>query len=230
MELTKGRGLSSNVLKLIAIISMTCDHAAKMFAPDCIPLLIIGRLAFPIFAYMIAEGCAHTRSRGRYFARMAIFAAVCQIAYSVFTGSLYMCILVTFTMSIGLIILLDNAAQSKKPADIAIAAAGFALCIFICTARLHIFKGTDFDIDYRLLGVLLPVAVYLSPKKWQKLGFMAIITLAMDFYMQKYALLALIPLALYSGRRGKAKLKYLFYIYYPLHLLAIELIYELSRS
>ncbi len=225
MELTSKRGLSSNALKLIAIVSMTCDHAAKMFAPDCLPLLIIGRLAFPIFAYMIAEGCAHTRSKGRYFIRMALFAALCQTAYSVFTGSLYMCILVTFTLSIALIILYDKAVQSKKPANIALAAAGFALCIFICTARHHVLNGTDFDIDYRLLGVLLPVVVYLSPKKWQKLVFTALIMLAMDFYLQKFALLALIPLAFYSGRRGKAKLKYLFYIYYPVHLLAIEGIY-----
>jgi len=227
MERTKSRGLSSNALKLIAMISMTCDHAAKMFAPDCLPLLVIGRIAFPIFAFMIAEGCTHTRSKGRYFIRMLIFAAVCQTAYSLFTGSLYMCILVTFTLSIGLIILYDNAVKSKKPFDIAASVIGLAFAAFISTAEYHIFKGTDFYIDYGLCGVLLPLAVYIVPGKWTKLAAVALFILPMNFELQKYALLALIPLAFYSGRRGKAKLKYLFYIYYPVHLLAIELIYML---
>ena len=59
----KGFGLTNNQLKLIAMLSMLIDHVGMLLFPGVRVLRIIGRLAFPIFAYMIAEGCAHTRSR-----------------------------------------------------------------------------------------------------------------------------------------------------------------------
>ena len=59
--------LTSNELKLFALVVMTVDHIGALLLPQYSVLRIIGRLAFPIFAYMIAEGCAHTSSRLRYF-------------------------------------------------------------------------------------------------------------------------------------------------------------------
>ena len=96
-------GLNNNQLKLIALLSMTLDHIAVMVFPQVILLRILGRLAFPIYAYMIAEGCTHTHSMGKYFGTMAALAAVCQGAYYFALGSLYQSILVTFSLSIGLI-------------------------------------------------------------------------------------------------------------------------------
>ena len=90
-------GLSGNQLKLIALAAMTCDHIAVAFFPRLTILRIIGRLAFPIFAYMIAEGCQFTKNRKKYLLSMAALALVCQVVYFVAMRSLYQCVLVTFT-------------------------------------------------------------------------------------------------------------------------------------
>jgi len=74
-------GLSGNALKLIAIVIMTIDHIGMQLFPNILMLRIIGRLAFPIFAYMIAEGCTYTKDRRKYLITIAVFAAVCQIVY-----------------------------------------------------------------------------------------------------------------------------------------------------
>ena len=78
VQTKKFNGFTGNQLKLIALISMTCDHVGLQLLPDVLILRIIGRLALPIFAYMIAEGCRYTRNRKRYLLRMAGLAALCQ--------------------------------------------------------------------------------------------------------------------------------------------------------
>ena len=67
MNLKMTPRLSSNALKLIALVSMTVDHIGLILFPQYRVLRIIGRIAFPIFAYMIAEGCRYTSNRIRYF-------------------------------------------------------------------------------------------------------------------------------------------------------------------
>ena len=74
-------GLTGNQLKLIALITMTLDHVGMLLLPRVRILRAIGRIAFPIFAYMIAEGCQHTRNRKKYLLSMASFATVCQVVY-----------------------------------------------------------------------------------------------------------------------------------------------------
>ena len=69
MEVIKTRfaGMTGNQLKIVALLAMTCDHVGKLLLPQVEILQIFGRLAFPIFAYMIAEGCVHTKSKKKYF-------------------------------------------------------------------------------------------------------------------------------------------------------------------
>ena len=105
MRMEKCRfGLTGNQLKLLALISMTLDHIGLMFEwlpPETRLLLrIAGRLAFPIFAFMIAEGCRHTRNMKRYFATLVICGVVCQGVYLMFLKSFYMCVFVTFSLSV----------------------------------------------------------------------------------------------------------------------------------
>ena len=76
--MSKIRFLSGNMLKIIAAVTMLVDHAGILFFPSQNIYRIIGRLAFPIFAYMIAEGCKYTRNKIRYFAMIFGLAAVCQ--------------------------------------------------------------------------------------------------------------------------------------------------------
>jgi hypothetical protein len=212
------KGFSGNALKILAMIAMTCDHVGLMFFPQATFLRIIGRLAFPIYAYCIAEGCAHTKNRKKYLMQMAGMALLCQLVYFFAMGSLFQCILVTFTLSVVVIYAIDSGSAEK---------AALALCaaLFITVFLPRLLPNTDFAVDYSIWGVLLPVAVYLAHTHRQKLLAAAIVLffLALDFGgVQWLGLAALLPLALYSGTRGKANIKWLFYLYYPLHLAAIH--------
>ena len=209
--------LTSNQLKLLAMLTMTIDHIGVQLFPGILWLRIVGRLAFPIYAYMIAEGCVHTRNRRNYLLQMAGLALLCQLVYFFAMGSLFQCILVTFTLSIVTIYAIDSKVRWHAPA-------AFLAVLFLTELLPLLLPGTDYAVDYGLLGVLLPVAVYLGKTRRQKLLLSAILLclLALNFGgVQWYSLLALLPLALYSGQRGKRRIKWLFYLYYPLHLAAI---------
>lgn len=220
-------GLTGNQLKIIALLAMTCDHVGKQLLPQITILQIFGRLAFPIFAYMIAEGCVHTKSKKKYLLSMAGLGAICQIAYFVAMGSLYQCVLVTFSLSIGLIFLLDYAKEKKKVFAYIACAMGFLAAVFICVILPWLLWNTDFTIDYGIIGVLLPVGIYLGKSRKAKFWIMAGVLTFMAIKMggiQWYALLTPLLLVLYNGQRGTFKMKHLFYIYYPLHLVGIYLI------
>ena len=217
--------LSGNQLKLLALITMTMDHMGMIFFPYDPIWRIIGRFAFPIFAWFIAEGCRYTRNRKKYLLTMVALAAICQLVYLVVLGSLYQCVLVTFSLAICWIFALDRAI--KKPCiGNWILALGVSLAVvFVSVVLPRLLGGTDFEIDYGFWGVLLPVLVYVPRSHGRKLLVAGLVLLSlclsMGNWVQWFSLLTLIPLALYSGKRGKGNLKYLFYVYYPLHLAAL---------
>ena len=106
--MSKLRILSGNILKIIAAISMVIDHIGFMFFPDLLILRLIGRIAFPIFAVMIAEGAKYTKNKLRYFLTIFLLGVICQVVYYFFDDhSLYMSILITFSISILLIYILN---------------------------------------------------------------------------------------------------------------------------
>ena len=92
--------MTGNTLKIIAAIAMLIDHVGLMFFPEIALFRIIGRLAFPIFAFMIAEGCKYTRSRLRYFLQLFGLALGCQIVYFIADGSMYLSVLFTFSLAV----------------------------------------------------------------------------------------------------------------------------------
>lgn len=220
----KDAGLNGNQLKLIALVAMTADHIGVQLFPQVLLLRIIGRLALPIFAYMIAQGCRYTRNKVRYLATIAIVALVCQLVYFIAMGSLYQCILVTFSLSILLIFALDSAIKQPTFINIFVAALTL-LSVWLLSDVLPRFLP-GFYIDYGFFGILLPVLVWLGRSKWQSIGLCAVglILLSAGNPVQWYSLLTLPLLALYNGKRGKANMKYLFYIYYPAHLAVIYLL------
>ena len=216
--------LTGNQLKMIALIAMTCDHVGLQLLPQFPLLRIIGRLALPIYAYMIAEGCRYTRDRKKYLLRLAVLAAVCQVVYFVAMGSLYQCILVTFSLSVCLIFAADYARSSRKTSAILLALGIFAAVCVVCVELPRRLSGTDFAVDYGIWGVLLPVLVYFGKLKYGKLALLAagLCLLAWELGgIQWWALLSIPLLSLYGGRRGTWKIGNLFYLYYPLHLVVI---------
>ncbi|MBO5857524.1 MAG: conjugal transfer protein TraX, partial [Clostridia bacterium] len=101
-------GLTNNQLKIIAMVSMLFDHIGKELLPQYEILQIIGRLAFPIFAFMIAEGCFYTKNKIKYFLTIFILGTGCQIVYFIVDKSFYQNILITFSLSIELVFALEN--------------------------------------------------------------------------------------------------------------------------
>ena len=92
--------LSGNALKLIAAAAMLTDHAGLMFFPGNLLFRLVGRLALPIYGFMIAEGCKYTKNRLKYFLSVFLLGAVCQVVYFFFAGSTYFSVLITFSLSI----------------------------------------------------------------------------------------------------------------------------------
>ena len=219
--------LTNNQLKIFAMAAMTVDHVGLQLLPQYDILRIIGRLAFPIFAYMIAEGCRYTKNRKKYLLTLAVMAALFQLVYFVAMDSLYQGIFVTFTLSVSLIFAIDLAREKKSAPTMLTAVGVFSVIFAACVLLPAVWTGTDFAVDYDLWGVLLPVAVYYAPGRLWKLAGTAVclVLLSLTWGMpQWYSLLALIPLACYNGQRGKWRMKNLFYIYYPAHLVAIYLL------
>ena len=224
MEHTSFSGLTGNQLKLIALITMTIDHVGMMLLPRVRILRAIGRIAFPIFAYMIAEGCRHTRNRRKYLLSMAAVATVCQVVYFFAMGSLSMCVLVTFSLSIGLIYLADHAGNGGRFGTVGLYAAVCGIFFLCYLAHDVLFPKTDFGIEYGLWGVLLPAFAYFGAQKQKTLLYFTagLVLLNLGFGGIQWFSMAAIPfIALYNGQRGKRKMKYLFYIYYPAHLVVI---------
>lgn len=223
-------GLTNNQLKALAMVSMLLDHVGLMLLPEWTFLRVLGRLAFPIFAYMIAEGCRHTKNRIKYLLTLLVMAVGIQAVYFVAMGSLYQNILLTFTLSVLLICGVDLFLQKKTVARGLLAAGAVLLVVFVGALAPMLFKSAGFVIDYGFFGVLLPVAVYYAPGRLGKLIAVAVILLIRALLygeLKWFAFLSLPFLALYNGKRGKYKLKYLFYIFYPAHLLVIYLIEQL---
>ena len=217
-------GLTGNQLKIIALIAMTIDHIGFQLFPQHGLMRFIGRLAFPIFAYMIAEGARYTKNRKKYLGMMLGLGIICQLVYFFAMDSLYQCILITFSFSIILIYALDHAFKHKSIDAWILFTLIFIAVFFLVHILPQLLTDTDYNVDYGIWGVLAPVFVYLGGKnKWIKLGLCAIplIFLSLSYTAQFFCLFTLPLLALYNGKRGKMKLKYLFYIYYPLHLVVL---------
>lgn len=226
-EKKTGWGLTGSQLKVIALLAMTADHIGVMLLPQYSILRIIGRLAFPIFGYMIAEGCRYTRSRFRYLGTLTAVAAVCQAVYFIAMGSLYQCVLVTFSLSVGLICLLEYGQREKRFVSWFVLVAGILAVLFVTEVLPQLLPGTDYGVDYGFVGVMLPVCVYMAKGKTGRLATTAICLFLLSIgigWIQWFSLLSLPLLALYNGERGKWNMKYFFYLYYPAHLVVIYVV------
>lgn len=219
--------MSANVLKIIALIAMTVDHAGLILFSEYEWLRIIGRIAFPIFAFMIAEGCRYTHDRTRYFLQIALMGIGMQIVYFLATGSLFQSVFISFSLAILLIYAIDEAKKEQKIRYWVCAGAAAFVIVFLCRGLPEILYHTDYDIDYNIVGILIPVACYFVTGKQMRLLVFTLCLVALSaFYggIQWFCLLAVPLIALYNYQKGKASIKNLFYFYYPIHLLVIYVI------
>ena len=156
---------NNNQLKIVAMVTMLLDHIGRYLFSQYVIFRIIGRISFPIFAYMIAEGCIHTKNRAKYLTGLFVLAVICQVGFFIVSGSLYMNILLTFSLSVLTIYTADFFLKRKNFSSLLVLIFEFFVVVFICVFLGKILSGTDFKIDYGLLGGMLPVAIYYTPKK-----------------------------------------------------------------
>lgn len=232
--------LSGNSLKIIGALFMVCDHVGMLLFPDVVILRILGRIALPIFAFLIAEGCRYTKNKLRYFLTVFLCGVVCQLVYYFYGNSLEMCIFITFSLAIINVYALEFAKKCIF-SDASIFRERISIILLGLTLAFTYYLNTVLDIDYGFFGCILPVFAALphSPKNASvrffdsidKLPF-SVLTTAVGLVLlglerggiQMFGLLALPFLLLYSGKRGKWNMKYFFYVFYPAHLVLIEFI------
>lgn len=231
MAKTKKGFLSASAIKIIAVIAMIFDHASVIFtAGTPIWPRLIGRLAFPIFAFLLAEGIRHTKSRFRYLLRMLAFAFLSEIPFDwVLHGNPFDFSNqnVYFTLFLGLCsaMILDILLE-RRLGVLGI----FSTVLFASAAML--LKS-----DYGFMGVVVITLIFMFSQtknntKYTGIALSCAMTcfsvsypLSIGFIPQQiFASAAVLPVALYNGKRGFKINKYVFYLIYPLHLLLLMLI------
>lgn len=230
--------MNRNHLKIIACISMVLDHIGHVMFPDIIAFRVIGRIAMPVFAFFIGEGCLYTRDRKKYFLRIFILALICQavnMGESFITGSgraFYFNILFTFALSVivcGLFIRMrEKPSVENKVVFALMLGALFVMDMFFENSKELI--GTKITLDYGFTGIILPLFAVFSEDRRKKLisfmgGLLLFSFIQYDFYAPffAFAILSGVLLCFYNGEGGKVNLKYFFYLFYPLHLAVIYL-------
>lgn len=229
----KCKCLNGMHLKVLAMALMLIDHAWASLPGGGAWMTCVGRLAFPIFAFLIAEGFAHTHSRRRYLKRLLIFAVVSELPFNLMSGGwiypMHQNVLFTLALAVALMMLIEWA-RPMGGVRFALAAAAAVL--------LGLALGTVFFVDYLGWGVVTVLVFYLSrsmPAGWlvqllvlwyincEGFGGMAVELGGQLVTVQAFALLALPLIWLYNGQPGRAgkKVRLLCYAFYPLHIVAL---------
>lgn len=231
MQELKKPGISGFALKLIAVVSMLIDHAGSAVVEKAVMKLpsvmdndgllyrwtqidhvmrAVGRLAFPIYCFLLVEGFIYTRDVKKYASRLLLFALISEIPFDL---ALKQGLFVTkyqnvyFTLLIGLLVMAAAAwlEQKGKPLLMAV------------PILLGMGAGYLLKTDYGYKGVLLIGVLFVF--RFER--FLQCVGGALAIAWEAAAPLAFIPVWFYNGKRGKYSLKYFFYAFYPAHLLLL---------
>jgi len=211
--------MSSFVLKIIAVVSMLIDHSSYLIFNEFSFMNYIGRLAFPIFAFLITEGYIHTSNLKKYFFRLLIFALISQVPYMLLFPGLN----ILFTLVLALIAITIYNKLNNKILGI--------LFVTLCSVLAHFL---NFDYGWYGIAIIFIFYIFKTQKPYMNILFTFTTFINYIFYFAKtlrieylfifiFCTLSLIPINLYNGKKGK-NIKYFLYIFYPLHLIALYLI------
>lgn len=217
--------MTNFTLKIIALVTMLVDHLGYTFFHKFTFMNYIGRLSFPLFAFMLTEGFIHTKSLKKYFSRLLIFAIISQIPYMLFLKTIVntFSLNILFTLLLGLLALTIYDKTKNK-------FLGFLFVIF-CAIIAHYLP-----FDYGWFGIAIIFIFYIFKKNKLLMSicftiaalinyfYSFISTLKMEyFFILLFCLLSLIPINLYNEKKGRDT-KYFLYIFYPLHFIFLYLI------
>lgn len=234
---------TSTSLHILAMIFMLCDHLWGTIIPGNDWLTCIGRISFPIFAFMIVEGYFHTKNLKKYVIRLLVFAVISEIPFNLALGSrvfypIHQNVLWSFLISIGLICVNEKAKATHKVWKQILAGCA--------TVVLGYILGILTMVDFYHAGILMVLVFYFFRQRnwWSYVGQfwclwyinaeilgglgyeISLFSKTYFLHRQTFAMLALIPIWLYRGRQGyhSKVFQYACYVFYPLHLLILGLI------
>ncbi len=236
--------MSSFVLKLIAMFSMVIDHVGDACFKQTTAMNLIGRFAFPIFAFQISEGYTHTKSLKKYFFRLFGFAILSQIPFMLFRSTYNaegFVLNIFFTLSFGLIAIFCYDKISSSSFEL-IKNKTINTCIKYTFSILPaivigiLADALNFDYGFFGIAIIFLFYVFRNNKVLMSISFALAciiryaLTILTNGYHYLYILLCLfnilpiIFILLYNGKQGK-KIKYFLYAFYPVHLLIIYFIF-----
>lgn len=243
MEKKRVFDVSSAMLHILGMTFMLLDHMWATITPGHAWMTCLGRIAFPIFAFMIVEGFYHTHNLKKYMLRLLIAAIISEIPFNLMYGSQWIYpyhqnVLWTFLVALGIICLIEKV-KKKQKLWLTIVASFFLML-------LGVLVGTIDMADYYGMGVATVFVFYLfhGRKWWCYLGQLillgwinlemlgglcypvTILGYDLEILQQGFAMLALIPIWLYRGRQGyHAKwFQYACYAFYPVHCLILAIL------
>lgn len=222
------RGISGSTLKLIAILTMLIDHIGlavvgrlTIMRPELYDVYKImrgiGRIAFPIFVFLLVEGMRHTKDIKKYALRLGVFALISEIPFDLAFHAQVLEFTyqnVFFTLFIGLLVIWAMDSTVRAVENKIFGALLMAAAVAAGAVAAELLKT-----DYGATGILCIVVIYLFSYDRR----LQLVAGCVVFLWEWQALFAFLPIAFYNGRRGW-KLKYVFYIFYPLHLFLIYLV------
>ena len=222
------KGLSASSLKTLAAICMFMDHLDYLVL-HCFPQTSfleyfcrgIGRISFPVFCFLLTEGFVHTSSRARYAARLFVFALLSEFPYDLAFSETFSFLHsqnVFFTLLIGLLVLwgMERFSENRY----------FQIAILLIGSSISVLFGCD----YGWQGILLIAVLFFFR---QDSFSLTIAGISVCLLWSWEAAFAFLPIRLYNKQRGWMKrpaAKYVFYLFYPLHLLLLVWIQRVLLS
>ncbi|MEG2000565.1 MAG: TraX family protein [Evtepia sp.] len=235
IDKTKRPALTTAHLKVIAMISMLLDHAWATVVDGNLWMNCVGRLAFPIFAFLVAEGFYHTSNRKRYILRVLVFALISELPFNLMCGAniypFHQNVMFTFLIALCALTLLDRIKDQGN--------GKFIRASLVLIGAF--FVGTFAFVDYGGLGVLTVLMFYFSKQTKYPIAIQVVFMVCMNWFMmggqeipifgfmfplQAFALFSLPLIWLYRGEKGynSRAMQYGFYAFYPLHITILVLI------
>jgi len=228
----ENKGITGSTLKIIAIVTMLIDHVGAVVFERMlenggifISILylvtrVIGRIAFPIFCFLLVEGFIHTRSKKNYALRLLGFAIISEVPFDLATKGHILNFgyqNVFFTLLIGFLAMWAwELAEKKYGEGEQRTLYGMYTVVTILACALAHFMRTD----YSLFGVFAILMMYNYREEKVKGLLFGTVILIINSYLEVFALINIIFVRKYNGERGLS-LKYVFYMFYPAHLLIL---------